>query len=307
MDTLYACTRGSAPGGPVAAGIPPGTTSELIVNVDSRGDEAAWGAAVARTANGSFATVLLSNNLHEIHGYNRAAAVARGDIVVFLQDDTLPPSECHWTADLLARFNAFPKLAAVGMNVAEFWFPTTAHYVGGHNMQHRMSPHSILYRHKGVPFQFVAVADYGPYAVRASAFAAVGGLDEAMGQPGDCGIVTDYELSLRFWTAGWQVGHMRMRDGMRSGTGVGGTHANEKVQLQCWRRQITLNADFLTRRYSLDDGRAVFRQVQALNGRLEAAFEGPPLWEKCCGREGECELCGTANVSIFTEKSTSSK
>ena len=58
-----------------------------------------------------------------------------------------------------------------------------------------------MYRHGGVPFQFVSVVDFGPFAVRASAFNAVGRLDEGMAQPGECGVFTDFELSLRLWVS----------------------------------------------------------------------------------------------------------
>ena len=109
---------------------------------------------------------------------------------------------------------------------------------------------------------------------------------------GDCGIITDYELSLRFWAAGWQVGHMMLRNGMRSGVGVGGTHANKKTELQCWKRQITVKLGLTSSRYSLADSIEAFRQVRALNARLEAAFEGSPLWGKCCGGGGVCNPCG---------------
>ena len=302
VDTLYACTHGSAYGGPVAAGVPPGTTSELIVNADSRGDGAAWDAAVNRTAAGSFLTVLLSNNLHEVHGYNRAAAAARGDVLVLLQDDALPPSDCRWVADLLARFHAFPRLGAVGLNIAEFWFPASAHAsygnASGAPAGRRMPQHAIMYRHGGVPFQFVTVADFSPFAVRAAALAAVGGLDEGLASPGDCGIFTDYELSLRMWAAGWQVGHMALRGGMRAGEGVGGTHVNEKVGLQCWDRQVQLNTAVVAARYSAADSAEAYRQVRSLNARLEPAFDGPPLWEQCCAENGgphqggACEPCG---------------
>ena len=57
----------------------------------------------------------------------------------------------------------------------------------------------------GMPFEFVAMADFAPYAVRRAAFLDVGGLDEALAEPGECGIMSDYELSLRFWASGWQA------------------------------------------------------------------------------------------------------
>lgn len=33
-----------------------------------------------------------------------------------------------------------------------------------------------------------------------------GGMDEGLADPGECGIFTDFELSLRFWMTGWQAG-----------------------------------------------------------------------------------------------------
>jgi hypothetical protein len=299
VDTLYACTTGSAYGGPVAPGVPNGTTSELIVNVDSRGDAVAWDAAVNRTAAGSFLTVLLSNNLHEVHGYNRAAGVARGEVLVLLQDDMIPPTDCRWVSDLLARFHAFPRLGAVGLNIAEFWYPGDSHSIGNFSGEravgHRMPQHALMYRHAGVPFQFVTVADFSPFAVRASALAAVGGLDEGMAAPGDCGIFSDYELSLRMWASGWQVGHMALRGGMRGGEGVGGTHASEKAGLQCWHRQAQLGSAVVGVRYSAADSADAYRQVRALNARLEAAFDGPPLWEQCCMQDTDCRPCGAVH------------
>jgi hypothetical protein len=150
VDALFNCTTD--------ASLPPGTSAELIVNADSRGDAAAWEAAMARTnknANGtsSFLSVLLSDNLHEVHGYNRAAAVARGEVLLLLQDDSQPPGSCAWLADVLDKFRAFPRLGALGalrshvavarwacmtapangagLKVGEFWFPNSAYAPAG--------------------------------------------------------------------------------------------------------------------------------------------------------------------------------
>jgi hypothetical protein len=62
--------------------------------------------------------------------------------------------------------------------------------------------------------QFVELADFGPYGVRRSAFHEVGGLDEGLSEPGQCGIWSDWELCVRTWLAGYQVVHMYApRDG----------------------------------------------------------------------------------------------
>ena len=163
---------------------------------------------------------------------------------------------------------------------------------------HRAGPQEILYRHGGVPFQFVSVADFSPYAVRATALHSVGGLDEAFAPPGDCGIFTDYELSMRLWLCGWQVAQMALRDGFRPGVGVGGTHVSERAGVRCWDRQVQLALPLMEARYSHADSVAAFEGVKAANAALEPAFEGPPLWEACCAQGGgprtrnECWSCG---------------
>lgn len=298
VDSLAACQS-------------PSLTSELVVNVDSRGDAAAWEEAMTRTATrrGGWLTVLLSSNLHEVHGYNRAAAVARGDVLVLLQDDALPPASCAWVGDVLRAFAAFPRLGALGLNIAEFWYPydTFRDVPTGRLVNKRTMPHDIMYRHQEVPFQFVTVADFSPYAVRAAAFHHVGGMDEGLALPGECGIFTDYELSMRMWASGWQVAQMRVRGGLRAGEGVGGTHASEKVGLQCWDKQQQLNSRVVGLRYSKEDSRVAFEQVKALNAGLERAFEGPPLWEQCCDAPGKpltgnsCESCSAVRAEFAAD------
>lgn len=78
---LYECTHGGLGTGQLG----PGVTSELLVNVDSRGDGGAWDAVAAELAAGNFVTAVLSNNLHEVHGYNRLARMARGEVLIILQ------------------------------------------------------------------------------------------------------------------------------------------------------------------------------------------------------------------------------
>ena len=69
----------------------------------------------------------------------------------------------------------------------------------------RFHANEVMFRDRGLPFQFVSVADYSPYAVRAEALRDIGGLDEGLAEEGECGIFTDYELSMRLWLARWQA------------------------------------------------------------------------------------------------------
>ena len=72
-----------------------------------------WPSAPGRLA-GSFVTAVLSNNLHEVHGYNRLASIARGEVMIIMQDDDMPPQSCTWLKYLLREFQRFPHLGAVG-------------------------------------------------------------------------------------------------------------------------------------------------------------------------------------------------
>ncbi|KAG2484311.1 hypothetical protein HYH03_016854 [Edaphochlamys debaryana] len=140
-----------------------GVACELVVNVDNPHEAAAWAAAAA--CRPGFVVPVFSHNLHEARGYNRAARMARGDIL----DDQLPPINPRWLTDLAALFRAYPRLGVL--------------------------------------------VDFAPMAFRASAFWSLGGLEEGWSLRGDCGITSDFEVSMRAWAAGWMVG---------AGTGLGG-------------------------------------------------------------------------------------
>ena len=62
--------------------------TDINARATSSADEAAFAEASRRFAN---VAVLRSPNVHEVRGYNRAAALARGGLLVFSQDDRLPP------------------------------------------------------------------------------------------------------------------------------------------------------------------------------------------------------------------------
>lgn len=49
-------------------------------------------------------------------------------------------------------------------------------------------------------------------SLRRSAWQHVGGIDETMSEPGECGIMSDFELCTRMWLAGYQVRGLRLQD-----------------------------------------------------------------------------------------------
>ena len=167
--------------------------------------------------------------------------------------------------------------------------------------------------------------------MRAAALREIGGIDEGLAVPGECGIFTDYELSLRFWLAGWQVGHMPLRGGFGV-AGQGSTHVNEVVGGKCWgmqarsacsllavsvlpvagiseaarvqcpppRAQAELAGIILKERFPEEHTAAIYEQVKKLNNGLQRSFTGPALWEKCCEvGDQKCTLCGKRESQIF--------
>lgn len=311
---LYGCTRGRLGAG---GSLLPGLTSELVAHVDSRGDAAAWEEALSATAEGSFVTVILSDNLHEVHGalvllvatlavtnrttgYNRGAALARGDVLVMLQDDDVPPEDCSWLTEHLASFARWPRLAAVSHRGGYFWFPEE---MG--DKEHMRAPDVAgpLFSDpaSGRPFEFMSTLAYGPVAFRADAYRDVGGMDEALTpERGDCGMYADAEFALRLWANGWQVAHSAPV--FHRGPHDGGSSHVGNARVLCYTKQARphcrappphvlfsprngrlpqthLNYHATVRRFPMGFTRGVLRSVAALNSNLTRRFEGPAPWE----------------------------
>jgi hypothetical protein len=117
-----------------------------------------------------------------------------------------------------------------------------------------------------VKMDFVELVDFGPFAMRKTVFTELGGLDEGLSEPGQCGIWSDWEICMRTWLSGYQVVHM-FAD--RGGDGdAGGTHRNLGVATQCWGKQQDLSSNVFGRRYPEAVHMEIFQQVKALNKNL---------------------------------------
>ena len=167
------------------------------------------------------------DNIHEIRSYNRLGALARGRILVTLQDDDLPPLNCSWLKEVHRLMEAHqPKLGAIGLSGFTYGpYP---------DMYYDSNFISFVDKATNLPFHFVMNIDFGPVAISRHAFLDIGGLDEATSDRGECGITSDWELSLRLWAAGYQVGYKRLHGKERAGEGGGGTHIPGRQEHRCW-------------------------------------------------------------------------
>ena len=239
-----------------------GLTSELVVNVDSGEDAAAWVAAAASVGD-DFVTLVVSPNVHEVRGYNRGAAVARGDTLVLLQDDDAPKGSCDWLASVTRLLAARPLIGAVALKKACITLHGDCRWASADDAVRYTDP--LL---GGLRYQYVTVADFAPLVVRATAYADVGGIDEGAVLPGESGILLDYEVCMRLWAAGWQVTQLHVRSlkgggppGLQSGTGHG-------ISLALRHKNAGLNGG---------PGQARFHDIEVLEITLEVRRKNAAL------------------------------
>ncbi|KXZ52872.1 hypothetical protein GPECTOR_8g253 [Gonium pectorale] len=227
--------------------------SEFLVNVDSPQEGQAWADLSWNTS--GFVVPVMSYNVHELRGYNRLAGMARGKILVFLQDDDLvEPSDCSWLPRLVAQFEAMPQLAMVGMNKLQL----------SHGEGNDLSAHNFL--------------------------------DPSTGE---CGIWSDWELSIRFWTAGWHVAYMPIIQKAPGDPGTpGGTHKPE-TGVRCWGRQQGLSSSVYMGRWGAGWGSGPGKFLEKLENHVRLTNlrllkrtnpDGPCPFRKGCEPEGDPPL-----------------
>lgn len=96
----------------VWATVPPECDLEVLVIDDASTDETALGLASLAAAEPRLEVLRNDMNLGFVGSCNRAAAAATGDILVFLNNDTVPLP--GWLEPLLRTFDLFPRVGAVG-------------------------------------------------------------------------------------------------------------------------------------------------------------------------------------------------
>lgn len=117
---------------------------------------------------------------------NRGAAEARGDVLLFLDDDCIPPPD--WAERMAAALEADRRLGAVGCRYASDdgdWVSRAA--------DHALFPVCVATKPAERPVGSAAMA------VRAEAFREAGGFDERLRAS------EDWDFGLRLLRAGWRV------------------------------------------------------------------------------------------------------
>jgi hypothetical protein len=166
---------------------------EVIVHADSNttADRAAFAIATSRHP-APLLRVLHSDNLHELRGYNLAAQYARAPLILFMQDDYLPPTGSTWIDFVLGAFSSFGRaglgLDALGLTAAKAC-PDGPPIPGQQRCVKVGQCGGYAQRTTGgAPIAFMDVLVMGPIVVRRSAFRAVGGFNISYSRPGKPGL-----------------------------------------------------------------------------------------------------------------------
>lgn len=301
---------------------------EVLVHADSHreSDEAAFSLATRTCA----AIILPSENLHEIRGYNLAARHARAELLVFSQDDRIPPPGGEWLERVLAIFSmgVFAQLGALGLHRGgvRLWLQPTSHAtrprmvgscgdaaddVSGHKWD------ALPSERMSTPIRFVAFMNIGPIVMRRRAFEHLSGFNTSYSLPGQLGIGFDHELIGRLWQAGWQAAVLcpSRATVFRNGCGGKGSAANlsaRNTQMErnrvLYHHQFAAHADRIEHlvanaQQSLEANQSLLTQLHGtVRGCIDCEAGGDELQalkHRALGFE-DASSCETANPARIT-------
>ncbi|GAX84233.1 hypothetical protein CEUSTIGMA_g11656.t1 [Chlamydomonas eustigma] len=215
------------------------SSMELLVNVDHPQDHEAWALASYNTS--GLVIPVFSNNIHEIRSYNTLARLARGDILVLMQDDQMPRTDegCKWMKDVVSLFDRWPDTGVIGL------------HKNVHCWHEEGYPGMFVDPETGIHAHWAQKVDLAPMAVRRTAMLQVGGFDETLSEPGMCGIISDWEFSQRMWISGWAVMGLGYKLEMDQDIRAGGTHVNG-TEFKCWGLQMRTAGEVMSIHNALD-------------------------------------------------------
>ncbi|CAI7840080.1 unnamed protein product, partial [Closterium sp. NIES-53] len=234
VSRLYACTHGMA-----GTGSLPGIRAEMLVSVMHPDvNLEAWMQARNDTAEGIFVVPVLPRLGAAPLMFNDLARMARGEVLMMLDGDALPPASCLWLDRLLTAFAAWPRLAVAGFRTDGLGEAGRAEeHVGGEEapqaaraaagvrfwkglaeeMEGRGGAEGgeVGWRdpETGVAMHFTGLVTAFPLVLRHSVLEDMGWLDEADMRQGGAAVMSDWHLCCRAWLSGYQVARLQLPTG----------------------------------------------------------------------------------------------
>ena len=201
---------------------------------------------------------IVSDNIHEIRGYNKCIPECKGEYIFLMQDDDIFTNKT-WTDNIKYLFNRFNKSMHSGLDQS---LGIISLHNGGMrrwNSEEKLEykiynaknyegyPSNINYKKNGIKFQFVSWANLAPMIVRKEVFNKVGLFNESYSEKGESGIGLDTELSFRANLSNFLVGVMYFCD-IDRGVGGHGTLIGSKAKQR--KRNLRKNQESFNRKYS---------------------------------------------------------
>lgn len=134
--------------------------------------------------------VVLSENLHEIRGYNKLVDMAKGKYIIFCQDDDIPPLNKGWIEYSINILQLYDEIKLIGFyrGGLEYWGSLDTKKI-------KAKRNNPIY--KNIIFAFWM--NMGPFLISKKDFYLYGKFDELYSNVGECGIGFDSAFSTKIW------------------------------------------------------------------------------------------------------------
>jgi GT2 family glycosyltransferase len=200
--------------------------------------------------------LIRSNDLYEVRTYSRAIDLARGEYIILLQDDDIPPASPAWVEEAISLFETFPKLLILGGRLAlDLLTPDIVNPGGdsvykeegdiagtpGVNKYRIIKKPKFLTSEANLPFMFAEYVNRAPMFLRRKEVLDLGGISQEFA-PFQC---DDADICIRAWLSGYQVGFYNS-DFVRD-IGVGGMRLFNKEAVP---KQAMKNWQLIYSKYS---------------------------------------------------------
>ena len=212
---------------------------EILWNNDSQSDIDIFNKNIKNMKNIP-GKVVLSENLHEIRGYNKLVDMAKGEYIIFCQDDDIPPINKDWIEYSINILKLYDEIKLIGF------------YCGALNYWGSLDPQKIKINRINpiyVPMSFVFWLNMGPFLISKKNFYLNGKFDELYSDVGECGIGFDSAFSTKIWV---NNGKCLLIPNVNIERGVGGHGTKSKQQYPIRKERQKKNKIIYYEQFNMD-------------------------------------------------------
>ncbi len=144
-------------------------------------------------------SIIITNDLHEIRTYNKAAELAKGEILCFIQDDDIPPDSDKWMLDAEHLYKKYPEMGILGGSLGWIFSKKRNKRYGYYNGICIEHDFPFVEEERKIPFLFVDAVNVGPFFIKKSVWEKLGKFNLKFSKVGDSGVCFDFDICLKGW------------------------------------------------------------------------------------------------------------